>query len=106
MINTIVEYAGLLWLETSNPDVDIYLNHGDKKYILLKPWLELVLNVEIDLAYLNKDKSALIILVSSSQIKLNDLNSIFTDLNNVIIGCCEDGEHELNITITVNLKET
>ena len=104
MIRDIIEYAGVLWLEVSNPDVDIYLNYGDKKYIQLKPWLELALNAEIYYIHITDDKTSLIVFVSS-QIKLNDLNSIFIDLNNVVIGCYEDEEHNTGIKLIVNLKE-
>lgn len=104
MICNIIEYAGVLWLEASNPDVDIYLNYGDDKYIQLKPWLELVLKTEIYHIYVSDDKTTLTILISS-QIKLNDLNSIFIENNNVIIGCYEDEEHNTGIKLIVNLKE-
>lgn len=104
MISNIIEYAGILWLETSNPDVDTYLNCGDKKYIQLKPWLEFVLNTEIYYIYTDDDKSTLTVLISS-QIKFNDLNSIFTENNNVIIDCYEDGEHNIGIKLIINLKE-
>lgn len=104
MISNIIEYAGVLWLEAFNPDVDIYLNCGNRKYIQLKPWLELALNAEIYYIHITDDKTSLIVFVSS-QIKLNDLNSIFIDLNNVVIGCYEDEEHNTGVKLIVNLKE-
>lgn len=104
MICDIIEYAGILWLKAYDANCDIYLHFGDDKYIQLKPWLELVLKTEIYHIYVSDDKTTLTILISS-QIKLNDLNSIFIDLNNVVIGCYEDEEHNTGIKLIVNLKE-
>ena len=104
MISNIIEYAGTLWLEDSNPNIDIYLNCGNKKYIQLKPWLELALNAEIYYIHISDDKTSLVVFVNS-QIKLNNLNSIFIDLNDVVIDCYEDEEHNTGIKLIISLKK-